>query len=150
MKNQSRWTNISKKLQGRNIYSIKNRIHVLCTKFRIPKNKKAIFNSFTEIAEEMESKNEIENQIFSCMWIFFFLWINLKFILKVEDSSPSENKVLQWQFFQKQMVFSDIFAQKNELTNRVFNERNSCDGISHVSKDPLDKYFAFWSIFFLK
>ena len=69
LKKQSKWTEISKKLKGRNIYAIKNRIQCLCNKFRIQKTKKAMEENFTKVLEELETckkkvhKDKMENQI---------------------------------------------------------------------------------------
>lgn len=58
LKYKSRWTEISKKIKGRNIYTIKNRIPCLCNKFRIPKNRKAIEESFSKIIEQREGSRK--------------------------------------------------------------------------------------------
>lgn len=52
LKKKSKWTEISKKLKGRNIYAIKNRIHSLCNKFQIPKSKKDMEEAFSKLVEE--------------------------------------------------------------------------------------------------
>ena len=55
LKKQSKWTEISKKLIGRNIYAFKNRIQCLCNKFGIQKTTKAMEENFRKVVEEMET-----------------------------------------------------------------------------------------------
>ena len=124
LKKQSKWTEISKKLKGRNIYAIKNRIQCLCHKFQIPKNQKAMEETFRKVLNEIDVCNK-----------------------KIHCEKNMDNQMIAIKnAFICNNFYKNFFIEKKEGRAGVFDEEQIVPNDGNVvfeEKDPLDKYFAF-------